>query len=228
MRILVVEDDAKLRELLRRGLTEEGYAVDARDTAPRRLAGHRVRLRRRRPRRRPARRGRVHRLPAAARAGLLGAGAHADRARRRRAPGPRPGRGCRRLRGQAVRVRRAGRPGAGAGAPRRRRAPTRISVGDLGSTRPRGRSGAATSRSSSPARSSRCWSTSCGTATRCSHATRLIEHVWDSAYDGDPHVVNVYISYLREKIDRPFGRASIATVRGAGYRVTDDDRAALR
>ncbi|MDT7579671.1 MAG: hypothetical protein QOK35_935, partial [Pseudonocardiales bacterium] len=52
--------------------------------------------------------------------------------------------------------------------------------------------------------------------------TRLIEHVWDSAYDGDPHVVNVYISYLREKIDKPFGRASIATVRGAGYRVRDD------
>jgi two-component system OmpR family response regulator len=51
---------------------------------------------------------------------------------------------------------------------------------------------------------------------------RLIEHVWDSAYDGDPHVVNVYISYLREKIDKPFGRASITTVRGAGYRVRDD------
>ena len=54
----------------------------------------------------------------------------------------------------------------------------------------------------------------------------LIEHVWDSAYDGDPHVVNVYIAYLREKIDKPFGRASITTVRGAGYRVWDDRAAA--
>jgi two-component system OmpR family response regulator len=52
--------------------------------------------------------------------------------------------------------------------------------------------------------------------------TRLVEHVWDSAYDGDLHVVNVYIAYLREKIDRPFGRASIRTVRGAGFRLTDE------
>jgi two-component system OmpR family response regulator len=52
--------------------------------------------------------------------------------------------------------------------------------------------------------------------------TRLIDHVWDSAYDGDPHVVNVYVAYLRDKVDRPFGRACIETVRGAGYRLRDD------
>jgi two-component system OmpR family response regulator len=46
--------------------------------------------------------------------------------------------------------------------------------------------------------------------------------VWDSAYDGDLHVVNVYIAYLRDKIDRPFGRSSIRTVRGAGFLLTDD------
>ena len=52
--------------------------------------------------------------------------------------------------------------------------------------------------------------------------TRLVEHVWDSAYDGDLHVVNVYVAYLRDKIDRPFRRASLETVRGAGYRLRDD------
>jgi two-component system OmpR family response regulator len=52
--------------------------------------------------------------------------------------------------------------------------------------------------------------------------TRLVEHVWDSAYDGDLHVVNVYVAYLRDKIDRPFGRASLQTVRGAGYRLHDE------
>lgn len=52
--------------------------------------------------------------------------------------------------------------------------------------------------------------------------TRLVEHVWDSAYDGDLHIVNVYIAYLRDKIDRPFKRASLQTVRAAGYRIHDD------
>jgi len=52
--------------------------------------------------------------------------------------------------------------------------------------------------------------------------TRLVEHVWDFAFDGDPHVVNVYVGYLRDKIDRPFGRGSLQTVRGAGYRLRDD------
>jgi two-component system OmpR family response regulator len=51
---------------------------------------------------------------------------------------------------------------------------------------------------------------------------RLIEHVWDFAYDGDSNVVDVYVRYLRNKIDRPFGRDSIQTVRGAGYRLRDE------
>lgn len=51
--------------------------------------------------------------------------------------------------------------------------------------------------------------------------TRLIEHVWDFAYEGDSNVVDVYIRYLREKIDRPFGAKSIDTVRGAGYRLRE-------
>ena len=55
---------------------------------------------------------------------------------------------------------------------------------------------------------------------------RLIEHVWDFAFEGDSNVVDVYVRYLREKIDRPFGRSSIETVRGAGYRLGGDDAAA--
>jgi two-component system OmpR family response regulator len=50
----------------------------------------------------------------------------------------------------------------------------------------------------------------------------LIEHVWDFAFDGDPRIINVYIRSLRDKIDRPFGRASLETVRGIGYRIRDD------
>jgi two-component system, OmpR family, response regulator len=51
----------------------------------------------------------------------------------------------------------------------------------------------------------------------------IIEHVWDFAYDGDSNVVDVYVRYLREKVDRPFGRDSIETVRGTGYRLRDAD-----
>lgn len=47
--------------------------------------------------------------------------------------------------------------------------------------------------------------------------TQILEHVWDFAYDGTSNVVDVYVRYLREKIDRPFGRNTLETVRGAGY-----------
>lgn len=49
--------------------------------------------------------------------------------------------------------------------------------------------------------------------------TQLIEHVWDFAFEGDSNVVEVYVRYLREKVDRPFRRDSIETVRGMGYRL---------
>ena len=55
--------------------------------------------------------------------------------------------------------------------------------------------------------------------------SRIIEHVWDFAYDGDSNVVDVYIRYLRQKIDRPFGRRSIETVRGTGYRLREESSA---
>jgi two-component system OmpR family response regulator len=51
---------------------------------------------------------------------------------------------------------------------------------------------------------------------------QLLEHVWDFAFDGDPNIVDVYIGYLRDKIDRPFRRASLETVRGVGYRLRDE------
>ncbi|MCH6230961.1 response regulator transcription factor [Microbacterium sp. CFH 31415] len=51
---------------------------------------------------------------------------------------------------------------------------------------------------------------------------QIIEAVWDFSFDGDPNIVEVYIGHLRAKVDRPFGRASIRTVRGAGYRIDAD------
>jgi two-component system OmpR family response regulator len=51
---------------------------------------------------------------------------------------------------------------------------------------------------------------------------QLLEHCWDYAYENRSNVVDVYVRYLREKIDRPFGRSSLETVRGAGYRLRRD------
>ena len=48
---------------------------------------------------------------------------------------------------------------------------------------------------------------------------QLLEHCWDYAYENRSNVVDVYVRYLREKIDRPFGCRSLETVRGAGYRL---------
>jgi two-component system, OmpR family, response regulator len=47
--------------------------------------------------------------------------------------------------------------------------------------------------------------------------TQILEHVWDSSRESDSNIVDVYVRLLRDKIDRPFGRQSIHTVRGAGY-----------
>jgi two-component system, OmpR family, response regulator len=52
--------------------------------------------------------------------------------------------------------------------------------------------------------------------------TAILDHVWDFAYDGTSNVVDVYVRYVREKIDRPFGCRAIETVRGAGYRLRAD------
>jgi two-component system, OmpR family, response regulator len=50
----------------------------------------------------------------------------------------------------------------------------------------------------------------------------LLEHAWDYEYENRSNVIDVYVRYLREKIDRPFGRASLETVRGVGYRLRAD------
>jgi two-component system OmpR family response regulator len=50
----------------------------------------------------------------------------------------------------------------------------------------------------------------------------LLEHAWDIAYESRSNVIDVYIRRLRDKVDRPFGRQSIETVRGAGYRLRED------
>jgi len=52
----------------------------------------------------------------------------------------------------------------------------------------------------------------------------LIDRVWGPQFNGDPNIVEVYISYLRKKIDLPFGRRSLETVRGFGYRLVADDQ----
>ncbi|WP_086851541.1 response regulator transcription factor [Amycolatopsis kentuckyensis] len=52
----------------------------------------------------------------------------------------------------------------------------------------------------------------------------ILSHVWDAHYDGDENVVEVYIGYLRRKIDAPFGTHTIETVRGVGYRLVDVTR----
>lgn len=51
---------------------------------------------------------------------------------------------------------------------------------------------------------------------------QILEAVWDVDYEGDPNIVEVYIRHLRNKIDRPFGRHAIQTLRGAGYRLASN------
>jgi two-component system, OmpR family, response regulator len=51
---------------------------------------------------------------------------------------------------------------------------------------------------------------------------QILDGVWDADFDGDPNIVEVYIRHLRNKVDRPFGREAIQTLRGAGYRLASD------
>ena len=53
--------------------------------------------------------------------------------------------------------------------------------------------------------------------------SEILDHVWGMDFGGDPNVVEVYIGYLRRKLDQPFGTRLIRTVRGAGYRLTAEE-----
>jgi len=50
----------------------------------------------------------------------------------------------------------------------------------------------------------------------------ILHHMWDAHYEGDANVIEVYVGYLRRKIDLPFHRHAVQTVRGAGYRLATD------
>jgi two-component system OmpR family response regulator len=50
----------------------------------------------------------------------------------------------------------------------------------------------------------------------------ILEHVWDYDFEGDSNIVEVYVGHLRNKLDRPFGRGALETVRGVGYRLAAD------
>ena len=52
--------------------------------------------------------------------------------------------------------------------------------------------------------------------------TRIIEHVWDMNFESDTSVIDVYINYLRKKLNAPHGKDYIQTVRGVGYVIRDD------
>jgi two-component system, OmpR family, response regulator len=51
----------------------------------------------------------------------------------------------------------------------------------------------------------------------------LLEQAWEMGYENRSNVIAVYVNYLRDKIDRPFGARSLETVRGVGYRLRKDD-----
>ena len=139
----------------------------------------------------------------------------------RSGPGRGARRGRRRLPDQAVLVRRAAGPARGLVRRGAGGAASVLRVGDLRSTRPRARPGAARPRSSSRRRSSRCSRPSCAGQVRCSPASaaraRLGLPVREPLQRGGR-----VRGLLREKIDRPFGVERIETVRGAGYRLREE------
>ena len=62
-------------------------------------------------------------------------------------------------------------------------------------------------------------------AGRVVSRTMIIEHVWDQSFDGATNIVDVYVRHLRAKVDEPFERKLIRTMRGAGYVISDEELA---
>ncbi len=221
MRVLIVEDEVKMAGLLRRGLQEEGYAVDV---APDRVRGgvgrHREPVRRHRAGRHAPRLRRVHRLPPAARGRPLGTDPDAHRARLGAGPDRRTGRRGRRLPDQALRLHRAAGPPAGPH-PAWRRRTSDGAPGRRPDPRPGDQAGRAWAapRSTSPPRSSRCSSSSSVTPARCSPGRG------SSSTSGTSPTTETRTSWTctcatcgRRWTGRS-GADSIETVRGAGYRL---------
>ena len=123
---------------------------------------------------------------------------------------------------QAVQLRRAARSDAFPAPPRSDRASGGLTVGDLG--RP-GDGGGHPGGEPSASRhaSCRCCEFLMRRAGDVVTKQQILEHVWDFDFEGDPNIVEVYIGRLRRKVDKPFGREDIETLRGSGYRLRAPD-----
>ena len=131
--------------------------------------------------------------------------------------------GRRRLPHEAVLVRRAPREAASARASRGSGAPAGAAGrGRSGSTPPRGRCGAGDVEVALSAKEFALLETFMRRPGHVLSRLDLLEHAWDYGYENRSNVIDVYVRYLREKIDRPFRVRSIETVRGAGYRLRVD------
>ena len=195
--------------LRRRGAQRRGRALD----------GRRDGVRRDRARRHAAGDRRLRGVPPSARGWSLGARSDAHCARRGRGPRPGSRRRRRRLPDQAVLVRGAACPSTRACSATSARA----SGGRRGrrpAARPRHPAGVARRRRDrvvgEGVRIARDVHAPPG---RGSLAISSSSTAWDYGYENRSNVVDVYVRYLREKVDRPFGRSSLETVRGAGYRL---------
>ena len=223
MRVLVVEDEIKMASLIRRGLRSEGLAADVAIKGEDALwmAGSTtydaivldVML--------PGIDG-FETCRRLREAGHLGARADAHGARRGRRPRGRPRRRRRRLPDQAVLVRRAAGAPARARPPRPRRAP-RGARGRRPAPGPRRppRLARRQTEVSLSAKEFQLLETFMRHPGEVLSRYQLLEHAWDYDYENRSNIVDVYVRYLRDKIDRPFGLSTLETVRGAGYRLDD-------